>query len=83
MGKVKSIPNKYSRASPTGVRNILDHEFVNLDLHGLNLGAEFTSIVGVDGNGDDRTGNTSGTAKSHLAGNENVLNLVSTSVLVI
>lgn len=58
------------------MRSILNHEPFNLVLQSVNLGTQVTGIVGVDGNGDDRAGNTSGTAEGCLAGNVNIWNLV-------
>lgn len=56
--------------------DILDHETLDLVLDGADLGGQVTGLVGSDGGSNHGTGDTSGTAKSHLTGNVNVGNLI-------
>lgn len=54
----------------------LDHETLDLVLDGADLSGQVTGLVGGDGGSDDGAGDTGGTAKSHLAGNVDVGNLI-------
>ena len=67
----------------TCLRNILDHETLDLVLDGTDLSGQVTGLVGGDGAGNDGARNTGGTAESHLAGDVDVGNLVLMLVSVV
>jgi hypothetical protein len=55
------------------IENSLDHEALDLVLEGADLAHEVGGLVGGDAAADDSAADTAGAAKSHLAGDVNLM----------
>jgi hypothetical protein len=55
------------------VESRLDHEALDLVLEGADLAHEVGGLVGGDAAADDSAADTAGAAKSHLAGDVNLM----------